>query len=160
MSNNLLFTTDIVGSITRSTQHAMPIQTLKLTATAVLPKRANPGDAGADLYADEDSELLPGESALVRTGISIKIPNNYVGLIDPRSSMRVKGITCHGTGIIDSGYRGELKVFMHNMGDDRFVIQKGITRIGQLTVVPYLQTTFVDTWNDTSRGTGGFGSTG
>jgi dUTP pyrophosphatase len=136
------------------------IETLKLTPTAKLPLRANPGDAGADLWADESLELMPGESALVNTGISIKIPQGYVGLIDPRSSMRLKGLTCHGTGIIDSGYRGPLKVFIHNMGDDRFVIQQSITRIGQLTIVPCLATTFVDVWNDTERGASGFGSTG
>jgi dUTP pyrophosphatase len=139
---------------------AFKIETLKLTSTAKLPLRANPGDAGADLWADESLELMPGESALVNTGISIKIPQGYVGLIDPRSSMRLKGLTCHGTGVIDSGYRGPLKVFIHNMGNDRFVIQQSITRIGQLTIVPCLATTFVDVWNDTERGAGGFGSTG
>jgi dUTP pyrophosphatase len=136
------------------------IQCLKLTATAILPVRANPTDAGADLYADENVEILPGCAALIKTGIAMKIPRGYAGFIDPRSSMRIKGLTCHGTGIIDSDYRGEVKVLVHNMGDDRFVVQQGITRIGQITIVPVYLPEFVDSWNDTARGTGGFGSTG
>ena len=164
MSNNCV-TGTVLDIVNRTTSYVsipayFSIPTRKLTDTAMLPVRANSGDAGADIYADENLEILPGESALVKTGIAIKIPQGYVGLIDPRSSMRTKGLTCHGTGIIDSGYRGELKVFIHNMGDDRFVIQKSITRIGQLTVVPCMQTKFVDEWNDTDRGVGGFGSTG
>ena len=136
------------------------IQCLKLDPKAQLPTRANPFDAGADLYAAESLEILPGESALVTTGIGLKIPRGYAGFVDPRSSMRTRGLTTHGTGIIDSDYRGALKVFIHNMGDDRFVIQQGITRIGQLTIVPVMLPEFVDSWNDTTRGTGGFGSTG
>lgn len=137
-----------------------PIECLKLDPKAVLPARANPFDAGADLYAGESVEILPGESALVTTGVAVKIPRGYVGFIDPRSSMRTKGLTTHGTGIIDSDYRGPLKVFIHNRGDDRFVIQQYTTRIGQLTIVPVMLPEFVDIWNDTARGTGGFGSTG
>lgn len=136
------------------------IQCLRLDPKAILPARAHPFEAGADLYAAESLELLPGESALVTTGIGMKIPRGYGGFVDPRSSMRVKGLTMHGTAIIDSDYRGPIKVFIHNMGDDRFVIQAYITRIGQLTIVPTMLPQFVDTWNDTERGTGGFGSTG
>jgi dUTP pyrophosphatase len=115
---------------------------------------------GADLYSAESLEILPGGSALVDTGIAVKIPVGYGGLIDPRSSMRVRGLTCHGTGIIDAAYRGTLKVFIHNQGDDRFVIQQYITRIGQLSIVPIYLPVFVDSWNDTARGVNGFGSTG
>lgn len=137
-----------------------PIQCLKIDTKAMLPVRANPFDVGADLYAAESLEILPGESALVTTGIGMKIPRGYAGFVDPRSSMRTKGLTTHGTGIIDSDYRGPLKVFIHNMGDDRFVIQQYITRIGQITIVPIMLPQFIDTWNDTERGVGGFGSTG
>lgn len=140
--------------------YSRPIQCLKIDLKALLPVRANPTDAGADLYSVESLEILPGESALVNTGLGMKIPANFAGFIDPRSSMRTKGLTTHGTGIIDSDYRGPIKVFIHNMGDDRFVIQEGITRIGQITIVPVALPEFEDTWNDTSRGTGGFGSTG
>lgn len=136
------------------------IQCLKLHPKAQMPVRANPFDAGADLYSVESLEILPGESALVSTGVGMKIPRGYAGFVDPRSSMRTKGLTNHGTAIIDSDYRGPIKVFIHNMGDDRFVIQEGITRIGQITIVPVMLPEFIDTWNDTERGTGGFGSTG
>jgi dUTP pyrophosphatase len=136
------------------------IQCLRVDPKAVLPTRAHTTDAGADLYAAEDLEILPCKGALIDTGIAVKIPPGWGGLIDPRSSMRTKGLTCHGTGIIDSAYRGTLKVFVHNMGNDKFVIEKYKTRIGQLTIVPVMLATFVDTWNDTDRGVGGFGSTG
>ena len=137
-----------------------PIQCLKVDPHALLPTRANPFDTGADLFAAESLEILPGESALVSTGIAMKIPRGLGGFVDPRSSMRTKGLTTHGTGIIDADYRGPVKVFIHNMGDDRFVIQQYITRIGQITIVPVMLPQFVDSWNDTERGTGGFGSTG
>lgn len=140
--------------------YMVPIQCLKINPLAILPVRANPFDAGADLYAAENLEILPGESALVSTGIGMKIPRGYAGCVDPRSSMRTKGLTTHGTGIIDSDYRGPIKVFIHNMGDDRFVIQQYITRIGQITIVPVMLPQFIDSWNDTERGVGGFGSTG
>lgn len=147
--------------IDRGERGYMPsIQCLKVDPKAMLPVRAHPTDAGADLYASENVEILPGKGQLVDTGIAVKIPQGFVGFIDPRSSMRTKGLTCHGTGIIDSDYRGTLKVFIHNMGNDRFVIQQYITRIGQLTIVPVMLPAFVDTWNDTARGTGGLGSTG
>lgn len=136
------------------------VHCLRVDPNAVLPKRAHPTDGGADLYSAQSLEILPGKGALVDTGIAVKIPSGWQGQIDPRSSMRVKGLTCHGTGIIDSAYRGTLKVFIHNMGNDNFVIEKYKTRIGQLSIVPVLLATFVDTWNDTDRGVGGFGSTG
>lgn len=142
------------------TGYLPPIQCLKIDPKAMLPVRANPFDAGADLYAAESLEILPGKSALVTTGIGMKIPRGYAGFVDPRSSMRTKGLTTHGTGIIDSDYRGPIKVFIHNMGDDRFVVQQYITRIGQITIVPVMLPQFIDSWNDTERGVGGFGSTG
>lgn len=136
------------------------ISCMRFDPKAKLPVRAHLEDAGADLYAAESLEILPGESALVTTGIGVKIPRGYAGFIDPRSSMRLKGLTTHGTGICDSSYRGPLKVFIHNMGDDCFKIEAYETRIGQLTIVPIVLATFEDTWNDTERGFGGFGSTG
>lgn len=161
MSNYSECTPDNPLGLSRGDRGYMPaIQCLKVIPDSVLPTRANLFDAGADLYAAETLEILPGESALVTTGIAMKIPRGYVGFVDPRSSMRVKGLTTHGTGIIDSDYRGAIKVFIHNMGDDRFVIHKNVTRIGQITIVPAMLPEFVDTWNDTERGTSGFGSTG
>ena len=136
------------------------IQCLRVDPKAKLPVRAYPTDAGADLYAAESAEILPGEGRLIDTGIAVKIPSGSAGFIDPRSSMRVAGLTCHGTGLIDSDYRNTLKVFIHNMGNDRLVIEQYVTRIGQLTIVPIMLPAFTDIWNDTARGMGGFGSTG
>ncbi len=128
-----------------------------------LPTRANTSDAGADLYAalsgDQPIAILPGEQYLVDTGVSVKIPYGYAGFIHMRSSQRTKGITGWGTGIIDSDYRGNLKVIICNNGNDQYVIDKD-TKIAQLVIQRVELVDFVDFWNDTERGTGGFGSTG
>jgi dUTP pyrophosphatase len=127
---------------------------------AQLPKRAHPTDAGADLFAFDSHEIYPGEQKLVDTGIAIKIPEGYGGFIFNRSSQGKKGITIpHSVGVIDSDYRGNLKVLLKNIGEDPYVIQRG-DRIAQLVIMPVLLVEFKDSWNDTQRGTGGFGSTG
>lgn len=131
----------------------------KLDKGAKLPHRAHPADAGADLYSNESLVLNPGESALVDTGVSVKIPYNYGGFVLNRSSQRVAGITSLGTGLIDSDYRGNLKVFLVNNGNDQYKIVAGETRIAQLVIMPVVLATFTDYWNDTQRGVGGFGST-
>ena len=127
-----------------------------------LPKRAHPTDAGADLRAfiDEPLEILPGEQKLVGTGIAIKIPEGYGGFIFNRSSQGKKGITIpHSVGVIDTDYRGEIKVLLKNISQETYVVERG-DRIAQLVIMPVLLVDFVDAWNDTERGTGGFGSTG
>jgi dUTP pyrophosphatase len=125
----------------------------------LLPARAHRTDAGADLKSAEAFTLLPGESKLVDTGVAVKIPQGYGGFVLNRSSQRVKGITSLGTGLIDPDYRGNIKVFLVNEGDDELKIAVG-DRIGQLVIIPVVLATYVDCWNDTERGTGGFGSTG
>jgi dUTP pyrophosphatase len=125
-----------------------------------LPRRANPTDAGADLMSTEDLEIYPEEQKLVDTGVAVKIPQGYAGFVFNRSSQGKKGITIpHSVGVIDSDYRGNIKVILKNIGEDPYKIQRG-DRIAQLVIVPVLLVDFVDTWNDTQRGTGGFGSTG
>lgn len=135
----------------------------KVEKYARLPTRANSLDAGADLYAwmhDKDSiTVLPGEQYLVDTGVSVKIPAGYAGFIHMRSSQRARGITGWGTGIIDSEYRGNLKVIICNNGSDQYLID-GNTKIAQLVIQRVELVEFVDFWNDTERGAGGFGSTG
>lgn len=127
---------------------------------ARLPQRAHPTDAGADLCALDSHEIYPGEQKLVDTGIAIKIPEGYGGFIFNRSSQGKKGITIpHSVGVIDSDYRGNLKVLLKNIGEDPYVIERG-DRIAQLVIMPVLLPEFKDIWNDTQRGTGGFGSTG
>ena len=125
-----------------------------------LPKRANPTDAGADLMSTQDFEIYPGEQKLVGTGVATKIPEGYAGFVFNRSSQGKKGITIpHSVGVIDADYRGEIKVLLKNIGEDPYKIQRG-DRIAQLVIMPVLLPEFTDIWNDTERGTGGFGSTG
>ena len=127
---------------------------------AKLPQRAHPTDAGADLFALESYEIYPGEQKLVDTGIAVKIPENFVGLIYNRSSQGKRGITIpHSVGVIDSDYRGNLKILLKNISEDPYLVQAG-DRVAQLVIQPVQLVDFVDSWNDTKRGTGGFGSTG
>lgn len=127
---------------------------------AFLPKRANPTDAGADLMSTENCEIYPGEQKLVDTGVAVKIPPGYAGFVYNRSSQGKKGITIpHSVGVIDSDYRGNIKVILKNLSEDPYKIERG-DRIAQLVITPVMLCEFIDIWNDTARGTGGFGSTG
>ena len=127
---------------------------------AKLPERQHDSDAGADLFSLENYEIYPGEQKLVDTGVAVKIPRGYVGLIFNRSSQGKKGIVIpHSVGVIDSDYRGNLKVLLKNNSEDPYKIQAG-DRIAQLVIQRVELATFYDAWNDTQRGTGGFGSTG
>jgi dUTP pyrophosphatase len=132
----------------------------QLQPGAHLPQRAHPADAGADLRALEAHEIYPGEQKLVDTGVAVKIPRGFAGFIFNRSSQGKKGITIpHSVGVIDSDYRGNLKVLLKNISEDPYTIEPG-DRIAQLVVQRVELPTFRDAWNDTQRGTGGFGSTG
>lgn len=125
-----------------------------------LPRRANPTDAGADLMSTQELEIYPGEQKLVDTGVAVKIPQGYAGFVFNRSSQGKKGITIpHSVGVIDADYRGNIKVILKNLGEDPYKIERG-DRIAQLVIVPVVLCDFTDIWNDTARGTGGFGSTG
>ena len=123
---------------------------------AFLPKRANPTDAGADLMSLDTLEIYPGEQKLVSTGVAVKIPEGYAGFIFNRSSQGKKGITIpHSVGVIDSDYRGNIKVILKNISEDPYKIQRG-DRIAQLVIQEVTLATFTDIWNDTDRGSGGF----
>lgn len=136
---------------------------------ASLPVRAHPTDAGLDLAALEAVDLRFNLRKLVRTGLSVRIPSGYVGLLVPRSSLSKKGVMLtNSCGIIDADYRGELLVSLINnfsapMTDAR--IEAG-ERIAQLLIVPialpepFVYTGSDEDWNNTQRGAGGFGSTG
>lgn len=125
-----------------------------------LPQRAHPTDAGADLRSTETCEISPGEQKLIDTGVAVKIPEGYAGFVFNRSSQGKKGITIpHSVGVIDSDYRGNIKVILKNTSQDAYKIDVG-DKIAQLVVMPVLLCGFVDAWNDTERGTNGFGSTG
>jgi dUTP pyrophosphatase len=138
----------------------LPIQ--KLRHDAVVPTRAYAGDAGLDLAACERVELRPGERALVGTGLAIAIPAGYAGYVQPRSGLAAKhGITIVNTpGLVDSGYRGELKVILLNTdANDPFVVEPGM-RIAQLVVLPIPDVVPVelDELPASERGERGFGS--
>jgi dUTP pyrophosphatase len=134
----------------------------KLRADAVVPARAYEGDAGLDLAACERVELAPGERALVPTGLAVAIPDGYAGFVQPRSGLAARhGITIVNTpGLVDSGYRGELKVILLNTDPaEPFVVEAGM-RIAQLVVlpVPGIEPVEVDELPDSERGVRGFGS--
>ena len=127
-----------------------------------LPEYKTKGSAGADLSASETILIPPRTYVMVPTGISIALPNKTVGLLFARSGLSSKGLTlANGVGVVDSDYRGEVKLCMYNMNEYPFEIQAG-DRIGQLVVMPSHQFSWmtVTSLNATDRGTGGFGSTG
>ena len=136
----------------------------RLDPDAVLPARAHPGDAGLDLHSAVDIEVAPGERALVPTGVAVAIPDGHAGLVLPRSGLASKhGLTmANAPGLIDAGYRGELICAVVNLDLTTPVkIGRG-DRIAQLVVVavPELAAEWVDELPPTTRGEGGFGSTG
>jgi len=140
----------------------LPIQ--RLRTDAVLPERAYHGDAGLDLAACERLELAPGERAVVGTGLAVAIPEGYAGFVQPRSGLADRhGISVvNSPGLIDSGYRGELKVILINSDRSQpFVVEPGM-RIAQLVVLelPELELTEVDELPATERGARGHGSSG
>ena len=143
----------------------LEILATRLDKSFDLPQRAQPGDAGLDLYAAADAALEAGGGrALVPTGLAISIPEGYAGFVQPRSGLALKhGVTCLNTpGLIDSGYRGELKVILVNTDPSQaYEVKKG-ERIAQLVIqeVAQVRLTEVDELPVSSRGEGGFGSTG
>jgi dUTP pyrophosphatase len=136
----------------------------RLAATAKLPTRATAGDAGLDLYASEGATLAPGDRASVGTGIAVEIPEGHAGLVLPRSGWAAKhGIALvNAPGLIDAGYRGEVRVLLLNTDrEEAFEISEG-DRIAQLLVVAFaaLEPLEAESLGESERGGGGFGSTG
>ena len=134
----------------------------RLHPDAVVPERAYAGDAGLDLAACERVELGPGERAIVPTGLAVAIPEGYAGFVTPRSGLAVRhGIgKVNAPGLIDSGYRGEVKVVLLNTDlRDPFVVEPGM-RIAQLVVVPVpgIHLVEVEELPESERGVRGFGS--
>ena len=138
----------------------MPVD-VKVDGTGVLPEYASEGAAGADLRAREAVVLPPGARAAVATGVHLEIPAGHVGLVWPRSGLAVRSGIDTLAGVIDSDYRGEVRVVLVNHGDAEFRIEPG-DRIGQLLIQPVARATFsrAPALAATSRGEGGFGSTG
>jgi dUTP pyrophosphatase len=142
----------------------MNLRFVRLDERAIVPIRAHEGDAGLDLHALEPATLGPGRRASVGTGIAVEIPPGHAGLVLPRSGLAARhGITVvNAPGLIDAGYRGELRVLLLNTDpDETFQVPAG-SRIAQLVVigVELPVTREVDRLDETERGVGGFGSSG
>ena len=142
-----------------------PIKVKKLRDGAILPTYGTPYSAGADLYAclEEAVTILPGETKKIPTGIAMELPVGTAGLIYARSSLGTKkGLApANKVGVVDSDYRGEFLIFLHNHSAEPQIIAHG-DRVAQLVVTPVFTPGFVEseTLSDTLRGDGGFGSTG
>ena len=143
----------------------MLVKVKKLSENAKLPTYGSEFSAGADLYAaTDDSIVIPsGETAFIGTGIAVEIPSGYVGLVYARSGLACKkGLApANKVGVIDSDYRGEIKVAIFNHSKEDKTIEAG-ERVAQLIVAPFLKCEYeeADELSSTSRGDGGFGSTG
>ena len=138
---------------------------VKTDDVRAMPVRAHPTDAGADLFSTQEIAIYPGDTKLLDTGVAVKIPVNFVGLVFNRSSQgKIHVSIPHAVGVIDSDYRGNIKVLLQNNGEDPYFIYRYTTRIAQLVITPVMLAEFqswnaTEPWDDTSRGAGGFGST-
>ncbi len=133
----------------------------KLDKEMSTPHYAHEGDAGIDLRSAVDYKLKAGEIYTVPTGIKMAIPNNYVGLIWDKSGHAAKNAIHVLAGVVDSSYRGEIKIVLKNLGNNEFEIKKDM-KIAQILIQPVERATLIEkeSLEDTSRGEGGFGSTG
>lgn len=143
----------------------MNIKVKKLKPDATVPSMGSKFAAGADLYSAEDADVViePNETKFIGTGLAMEIPEGYVGLVYARSGLACKrGLApANKVGVVDSDYRGEIKVALHNHGKEAQTVEKG-ERIAQMVIAPYLSVNYeeADELSETERGEGGFGSTG
>ena len=143
----------------------MKVRFIKLDDRAVVPTYGSVSAAGADLYAlaGEDIVIPPHKTVMIHTGLAMELPEGYCGLIFARSGIATKrGLApANKVGVVDSDYRGEFMVALHNHSDESATVAGG-ERIAQLVIMPYLRAEFTesDSLTDTDRGAGGFGSTG
>ncbi len=138
----------------------MKLKVKKITPEARLPIYHHPGDAGLDLFSAVDDVIEAGELKAIPTGIKMAIPEGFVGLIWDKSGLSLRGVH-RLAGVVDAGYRGEVRVVMANLGRELFAIQKGM-KIAQMLIQPVVTIEVVEAeeLDDTWRGEGGFGSTG
>ena len=138
----------------------MEIKVKRIQRSAKLPAYSHVGDAGLDLFSSIDLVLESVEVKPVSTGIKMAVPQGYVGLVWDKSGISLKGVH-RLAGVVDSGYRGEVKVVMINLSDTPFVVEKGM-KIAQMLIQPVenVDVTEVDELEDSTRGEDGFGSTG
>ena len=140
----------------------MKLRVKRISVEAKLPVYQHPGDAGMDLFAAEEVMLGAGEVKAVPTGIKVAIPEGYVGLIWDKSGISLQGVH-RLAGVVDAGYRGEVKVVMVNLGKESYVFKKG-QKVAQMLIQPVQAVEVADVGegdlDETARGAGGFGSTG
>ncbi|MDR1011687.1 MAG: dUTP diphosphatase [Opitutaceae bacterium] len=139
----------------------MIIQFKKLSPEAKIPTRANPTDAGLDLYSTGDFSIEPGQRCIAKTGLAVAVPEGHYGRVADRSGNAWKlGVHCLA-GVVDEAYRGELGVVLLNTSQTRVAFKKG-DRIAQFIIekISYPEVVEVSELDDTKRGAGGFGSTG
>lgn len=142
----------------------MKVKVKKLTDSAIIPTFGSVESAGGDLYnAGDNVEIKPSQTVLIGTGLAVEIPEGYVGLVYARSGLATKSglAPANKVGVIDSDYRGEIKVALFNHSTETRTVAKG-DRIAQMVIAPYLKVEYdeVEDLTDTTRGAGGFGSTG
>lgn len=140
---------------------SMIIKVKKLKSDAKLPAYAYPGDAGLDLYSIEKIIVPAGSRRAIPTGLAFEIPSGYVGLVWAKSGLAFnQGLTTM-SGVLDAGYRGELALSIFNTTSEDYCIEKG-DKVAQLLIQPVIEAQITETeeLSDSSRGTGGFGSTG
>ena len=137
------------------------IKIRKLSPLAVLPRYVHPHDAGLDLYSAETTTILPQERKLISTGIALAIPAGYVGLIWYKSGIATKHGLKTMAGVIDAGYRGEVKILLHNLSQQSYTVEAG-SKIAQMLIQPVEQKQIVEVeeLDETERGEQGFGSSG
>ena len=143
----------------------MKVRIKKLTDRAVIPTFGSLGSAGGDLYSAEIGEVVvePNQTVLIGTGLAVEIPDGFVGLVYARSGLATKSglAPANKVGVIDSDYRGEIKVALHNHSTQTRTVASG-ERIAQMVIAPYFAVNYEETavLDETERGAGGFGSTG
>lgn len=138
----------------------MKLEVQRVHPQAKLPVTGHPGDAGMDLFSCVEESIAPGEIKAVPTGIRLAVPRGYVGLIWDKSGLSLQGVH-RLAGVVDAGYRGEVRVVLANLGREIFRIKAGM-KVAQLLVQPVLSVEIeeVKELGNTPRGEGGFGSTG
>ena len=139
----------------------MLIKFQKILGDAIIPHYAHLGDAGMDVFSAEETIIKAGERKSVRTGIKMGLPEGFVGLVWDKSGLALKNGIKTMAGVIDSGYRGEIGIVLANLSDQDYKIEKG-QKIAQMLVQKVERAEIEETknLNETSRGAGGFGSTG
>lgn len=152
--------------VTKSVVSSKPFIGIKTVDPRCTPKRAHATDAGADLISVEDVTLYPNKMQIVDTGVSVAVPLGYAGLVYSRSGQgKLRIHLANSVGVVDSDYRGNIKVMIVNEGDNPYVIKAFETKIAQLVITPVVLATFSEwqgndaDWNNTQRGSNGFGST-